>query len=64
MSLYLTRMTYIYVRMYLAHDRPPDMIPMNITRKKGMPLHEHHTIYSPFHKECPIWGPAVGDQWW
>ncbi len=19
--------------------------------------------YSPFHKECPIWGPAVGDQW-
>ncbi len=20
-------------------------------------------LYSPFHKECPIWGPAVGDQW-
>ncbi len=20
-------------------------------------------MYSPFQKECPIWGPAVGDQW-
>ncbi len=39
--------------------------PLKVARLDGSRLRDEVSyMYSPFHKKCPIWGPAVGDQWW